>query len=482
MFMERCNIDALFPRDASECVAHANISYSTLLLGREESELQRFLRRSHGSVVHADSLPSEQALFPLHQMLVTSNVCFEQMRPGAWPLLPTRWFRHDSAGNRSNRRAANLCEERAPRITTVGLGGAWVAALSAVVPCAEVSSRTFQRHDYCFAPKEHASAPANDTTWLRGLTLFATERHSSNLNHFNRDVLFWHRVVRRWPDAVTRLVARDSDPLADWSAGHLSAVLPPRLVESLLWSHDPKHLSGIGVARKRNISSTVAPNSKYVCFEAIGEKVDIYSGDRDDRTALRASALRYCKLPAEEPPGELVLEVRGETNTTTRRVVNRRQLSNFLSGVARAACLTYREVIFSALNYCGQVAAVARARILVGIHGQGLSNSIFLHPDALLVELFAPNLGPVGGGSAALGHQPLALSGGMHYLGLQLAEPVRDSGEHCAHAGGLAWKLDPKCTSFVNVSKLGSRLDAARVLLPFRLPNGSILAAIAHAS
>ena len=307
-------------------------------------------------------------------------------------------------------------------------------------------------------------------------TLFATERHSSNLNHFNRDVLFWHRVVRRWPTLVARLLARDLDALAEWSASHLRATVPRELVDGLLWSHDPKHQSGAGVARKRNVSSALVPATRYVCFEAIGEKVDIYTGDWDDRAALRASALHYCELPADEAPAELVLEVRGEANTTTRRVANRRQLSSFLSAVARASCLTFREVVFSALDYCGQVAAVARARILVGIHGQGLSNSIFLHPDALLVELFAPSLGSV---AAALGHQPLALSGGMRYLGLQLAEPSRESGEHCAHSGGLAWKLDPRCTSFVNVSKLSRRLDDARLLLPFRLPNGSVLAAIA---
>ena len=151
-----------------DCSAHSLNATMSTLLAHEAIELQHFLRALLRDENATDAASSEQALFPAHQMLVTSQVCVEQHVPGRWPLLPIRWFRHGSAASRSGR-VANLCEERAPRITTAGKGGVWLPSLSAVAPCDEVGNRTFQRHDYCFAPREFGRAPANETTWLRGL-------------------------------------------------------------------------------------------------------------------------------------------------------------------------------------------------------------------------------------------------------------------------------------------------------------------------
>ena len=112
---------------------------------------------------------------------------------------------------------------------------------------------------------------------------------------------------------------------------------------------------------------------------------------------------------------------------------------------------------------------------------QGLSNAIFLRRRALLIELFAPSLGSVG---AALGHQPLALSAGMHYLGLPFAEPVRTGGGNGGQqpCGALGWKLDPLCMSYVNVSRLGTHLDRARRVLPFAVPDAAVLASLARSA
>ena len=107
--------------------------------------------------------------------------------------------------------------------------------------------------------------------------------------------------------------------------------------------------------------------------------------------------------------------------------------------------LRYREVIFSESSYCGQVRTVAAAALFIGLHGQGLTNGVFLSPTARMVELFSPALGPVSG----LGHQPLALATGINYLGLQLAETSLQSRQlGCSRRSELQWKFDPRCTRF----------------------------------
>ena len=133
--------------------------------------------------------------------------------------------------------------------------------------------------------------------------------------------------------------------------------------------------------------------------------------------------------------------------STRRQPANRRR---------ERLALKFRAVVFSELDYCGQVRAVANAKLLIGIHGQGLSNSIFLHPRAVLVELITPKAKTVAG----FGNQPLAEVLGMHFIGARLAEgPER---EEC---GILNWKVNPNCPSYVNVSKLEAVLARAQLSL-----------------
>ena len=111
----------------------------------------------------------------------------------------------------------------------------------------------------------------------------------------------------------------------------------------------------------------------------------------------------------------------------------------------RERCLRFRVVVFSELDYCGQVRACSSARVLIGVHGQGLSNSIFLREEAVVVELTTPKVKVVAG----YGNQPLAEALGMRYAEGRLAE-----GPDEKRCGITNWKIDPTCPSYVNVSKL----------------------------
>jgi hypothetical protein len=85
------------------------------------------------------------------------------------------------------------------------------------------------------------------------------------------------------------------------------------------------------------------------------------------------------------------------------------------------------------------------------VHGQGLTNAIFLRKGAVLVELLSPKFGAL----HDFGHAPLARGLGLHYVGAKLAEgPKR---EEC---GVTNWRINPECPSYVNVSRLEAVLDA----------------------
>ena len=313
--------------EVDACHGHSPLPTSSL--EADDAQLVQLLRR-------VDHRRSYQQVLQQQELLVTTSVCVEQQRPGRWPLLPVRWFRVGSANETTN----NFCQESPrPLLRTAGMGGVWLPQLSAVAQCQSQQVSTYRRHDYCFAPSSVSSPPANETAWLPGLTLFATERHSVNFNHFNRDVMFWNRMHQRWPHLTARLVGRDADDLSEWSQQHLRATLPANWLNRIIWTGDHRH-AGVGaLPRKHNVSGALAPPAKYVCLEAVAEKLAIYSGDGRDLALLRHSAYQYCGVRVAQHavgiptsrPSDLLLEVRGSANTTTRRVANDAELRQSLS-------------------------------------------------------------------------------------------------------------------------------------------------------
>jgi len=90
------------------------------------------------------------------------------------------------------------------------------------------------------------------------------------------------------------------------------------------------------------------------------------------------------------------------------------------------------------------------------MHGQGLTNSIFLPQESLLVELahpsYASRLSRRNGDEDAdvqLGFQPMAVAQGRYYLSAAVAT---------SPCSALGWKFDPACASHVDVPELSRAL------------------------
>ena len=55
-----------------------------------------------------------------------------------------------------------------------------------------------------------------------------------------------------------------------------------------------------------------------------------------------------------------------------------------------------RTTAFARLSYCEQVRLAAGAQLLVGVHGQGITNGQFLRDDAWALELFTVESNRIG--------------------------------------------------------------------------------------
>jgi hypothetical protein len=70
-----------------------------------------------------------------------------------------------------------------------------------------------------------------------------------------------------------------------------------------------------------------------------------------------------------------------------RYVINEGPLIRVLERACQAAGVQLQVVDFAELSFAEQVALMARSRVLIGIHGAGLVNTLFLPPTAAVVEL-----------------------------------------------------------------------------------------------
>ena len=352
-------------------------------------------------------------------------------------------------------------------------GGVWSAQSGShhggVLPCGEMHRYRLSRHDYCFAPsREYRTPPPEQTAWLRGLTLWASEKHTSNFNHFNRDLLFVSRALRLHREggkevglpSSARLVVQDDEPLQAWSLEQLRALVPPELRAETLWVvGGTRKSSRRAQAAKLALSSARLPAARFVCFEAIAQKLHVYPGDRDDAAEVRRRALAHCGLS----PGAARHVLLEERVGGSRRLNNSAALSRMLSRLASRMGLPLRRLSFGRLGYCEQVRVVSEAAIFVGVHGQGMTNAIFIPPQSLVVELFHTSQSVAVSTSRAgqdadvyLGHQPLAVARGMHYLAAAVAT---------APCSFSAWKFDAACPSHIDLSRLSAALSEYAALM-----------------
>lgn len=448
------------------------------------------------------SLPSVERLFQEEKVLVTTKVCVAVQRSGL------QWRRYRLKVQR-NGRVRSTCIANGQ--STFGYHGVWVEEMRQLVPCAVPQRVVLLQHPYCYKldhradpdpdpmptagtppPSAAAAAPANTsqgrvtTRWFRGLTLLMAEKHSTNLNHFNRDIvamLHVHSVLRV---PIERMVALDTmrgpTQIRGWPLEHLRAQLPHALLQTLIGlaaDSKPKHqqpptgvppVSIYDLAREALAADTRtgsggsrAPAARakappvQLCFEAVAQKFSRYSADQRAFDVLRERAYAYCHVSPHRETQYILFEVRTHepywrgTVNGSRAVSNLAEVRGALERVAARFAkdskkLAVRFATFGDLDYCGQVHLAAGARVMIGVHGQALSNSIFLRRNAALIELFHRSfrLGQ------DTGHLPIALAANMHYAAGHV--------DSCTEFG--KWKFDSSCMSFVNTT------DLEHVLLP----------------
>ena len=418
------------------------------------------------------NVPSAQHLDPSAKAIVTSKVCAELAPSGR----VRRWFRWAPAGFTVAAMATSTCSPNGastrPRgeLTTMltGVHGSWSEAgeelpeAAVSRPCAALQERQLRLHDYCLPAARFEHAPPSETTWRRGVALIGNEAHTDNFHHFNRDMLFFARVFARGllhKSEIANVIVTDHSDIVDWSAEHARVVLGPQLLRrTVFMPHrrggvQPKK-AALSNASMRSISaSSSASAARFVCFDATVEKLVTDPVDRDDVAWLRARAYAACDVPAardESKPRLLLLLLRGDTTlgdkpSTARQVVNGGELRATLTEYASELGLRLHATAFAAMSYCEQVRLAADSSILVGVHGQGITNGQFMRDDGLVVELFHGGRRPYWRAFDNVGHQPLYLGAGRPYVAAPYAESSCEM---------MRWKHAPECKSFVNASRL----------------------------
>ena len=438
-----------------------------------EAALSRFLAEQSGP----KSESAEKVFVELHGMVMT-NVCLDQIPPLSpdTAILRGSWFRISRAmpANSLHPQSRSFCTppppgQPLPHMPAAGRGGVWIPIGEGgmVVPCKMASlDLSGSRATYCWPGNQGKSSwrrapPPEETAWLGGITLTASESHVSNFHHWARDMLFWGRIMRLGYVPVQRLLASNRETPIAWAMAHTQALVPTRLVHGMLWNMDGSswaRMPSVTRAKREVSQAAVLPVKRYLCFEAMLQKTHDYANDALDVAYIRSQAYAACgvKADAQSAPPYVLLETRGDTTNITRRIANldatRALLTEFAEGLGLA--LEVRQFT-SRMSYCDQVRLAARAKLFVGVHGQAQENAIFMRPGALLMELFHTSYRDAirrGG----VGRQQLFLGSDMHYASAALLE------SNCSQA---RWKYSPSCQSHVNLHALRAFLLAVATQL-----------------
>ena len=122
-----------------------------------------------------------------------------------------------------------------------------------------------------------------------------------------------------------------------------------------------------------------------------------------------------------------------------RRLVNLIDLSQAISSLN----LSYRVIHFENMTFAEQVSSLRFTRVLISIHGAGLSNIIFLQPGSTVIELMHPLLN-------APFYRFLSYYASLNYILIKDVKPVSDS---CANRRDwspyLSYNLQANVTTIV---------------------------------
>ena len=119
---------------------------------------------------------------------------------------------------------------------------------------------------------------------------------------------------------------------------------------------------------------------------------------------------RSIGIDPARPPGNLLVYVSRFVSSANRRVVNEQKVARALQLTAEAHGFDFYIWNKTTGNVEADVKVWAAARVVAGVHGGGLSNAAFLHPDAALIEA-----APVPSGCMRFCFAAIAFSIGVSY-------------------------------------------------------------------
>ena len=91
-----------------------------------------------------------------------------------------------------------------------------------------------------------------------------------------------------------------------------------------------------------------------------------------------------------------------------------------LSGAISSLNLSHRVIHFENMTFAEQVSSLRFTRVLISIHGAGLSNIIFLQPGSTVIELMHPLM-------SAPFYRSLSLYASLNYILIKDVKPLNDS-------------------------------------------------------
>ena len=301
-------------------------------------------------------------------------------------------------------------------------------------------------------------------------------------------MLFWGRVMRLDYVPVERLLVSNVEVPMAWAIAHTKAIMPERLTRGVLWNVNGARRIKLQPGTRRELSAApILPPTRFVCFEAMLQKTLDYPNDALDIAHIRAAAYRTCGVANDAAaPAYVLLETRGTSNTTSRRIANFDATRELLETYARTIGLPLEVQQFSSqMSYCDQVKVTANARVFFGVHGMAQENAIFMRPGSVLIELFERGYASeLHRGN--VGRQQLFRGSDMHYASAALLEincsfsargisppctcsaAARDGRAalpHCSSSRGgspqfcqAGWKFDSQCPSIVSIAELTTLL------------------------
>ena len=301
-------------------------------------------------------------------------------------------------------------------------------------------------------------------------------------------MLFWGRVMRLDYVPVERLLVSNVEVPMAWAIAHTKAIMPERLTRGVLWNVNGARRIKLQPGTRRELSAApILPPTRFVCFEAMLQKTLDYPNDALDIAHIRAAAYRTCGVANDAAaPAYVLLETRGTSNTTSRRIANFDATRELLETYARTIGLPLEVQQFSSqMSYCDQVKVAANARLFFGVHGMAQENAIFMRPGSVLIELFHTSYASeLRRGD--VGREQLFRGSDMHYASAALLETNcsfsarnikppctcsaaalagRAALPHCSSSRWKSplfcqtgWKFDRRCPSIVNIAELTTLL------------------------